>query len=412
MPVRPGNQVVLVTDLTTRQDHIQAAFWAAQELGARVFEIKIATPFHPNMIASQDGGDTLSSSPGALQAIYSADLVLVLHVALGSPWLHEGRRKGGRFLLVIDGPEELKRLMSPPRLKEAVTYARDLTKRSKEMRVTRPAGTDFVAKLGELNTVIQYGYADEPGAVDTWGGAHFSTWANPGSAEGTVVLQPGDCWILPYIRYFESEVRLTIERGHIRKIDGAGTDARLMRQFMKGHQTSPTDLSPYAVSHLGWGLNPNSFLDQVSQRGPAPRPFPRSPRIMLHAVSIISGVQADSGSRWLLMTKPSKVMTAMWAKDFASKVMRRSAGRHSRTIRRMCSRVLNRIVGVYPSFGVVVAIAWMKLLKKLFRSRGMSRHSPASVCARRTRGSRLREASDSIRSRYSVIHGSNTANAT
>ena len=35
----------------------------------------------------------------------------------------------------------------------------------------------------------------------------------------------------------------------------------------------------------------------------APRPFTRSPKIMLHAVSIISGVQDDLGSRWLLMTK-------------------------------------------------------------------------------------------------------------
>jgi 2,5-dihydroxypyridine 5,6-dioxygenase len=265
--VKPGNQVVLVTDLTTRQDYVQAAFWAAQELGARIFEIKIATPFHPNMIASQGGGDTISSLPGALQAVHSADLVLVFHTALGSPWVQEGRAKGVRFLLVIDGPDELKRLMSPPGLKEALIYSRDLIARTKEMRVTRAGGTDFVAKLGQLNTVIQYGYADEPGTIDTWGGAHFSTWANPGSAEGSIVLQPGDCWILPYIRFFESEVRLTIERGHIRDIHGAGTDARVMRQFMKGHQTSPADLTPYAVSHLGWGLNPNSFLDQVVLHG-------------------------------------------------------------------------------------------------------------------------------------------------
>ncbi|MDH7796798.1 MULTISPECIES: hypothetical protein [unclassified Beijerinckia] len=265
--VKAGSQVVLVTDLTTRQDYIQAAFAAADDLGVRIFEIKISTPFHPNMIASQGGGDTISALPGAIQAIYSADLVLVFHVALGSPWMQQARRKGTRFLLVIDGPDELKRLMSPPGLKEAVKYARDLCAASKEMRVTSAAGTDFVAKLGKLNTVCQWGYADEPGHVDTWGAAHFSTWANPGESEGTVVLSPGDAWILPYVRYFEGEVRLTIEKGHIVKIDGHGSDARLMRQFMKSHQINANDMRPYAVSHLGWGLNPNSYLDQIALYG-------------------------------------------------------------------------------------------------------------------------------------------------
>lgn len=265
--VKSGSQIVLVTDLTTRPEYVFAAFAAAKELGARIFEVKIAEPFNPNMIASQGGGDTISSLPGAIHAVQSADLVLTFHVALGSPWMQEARKKGTRFLLIIDGPDELARLMSPPGLKEAVVYARDLVAKSKEMRVTSATGTDFIAKLGELKTVCQWGYSDEPGHVDTWGGAHFSTWANPNSCEGTVVFNPGDAWILPYVRYFESEVRLTIENGHIRKIGGTGSDARLMRQFMENHKETSDDMRPYAVSHLGWGLNPNSFLDQIALHG-------------------------------------------------------------------------------------------------------------------------------------------------
>lgn len=265
--ISAGDQIVLITDLTTRSDYVEAAFAAARAIGARIFEIKIAEPFNPNMIASQGGGDTLSSLPGAVEAIHSADLVLVFHVALGSPWMQQARAKGVRFLLVIDGPDELKRLMSPDGLKEAVMYSRDLVSASKQMRITSDAGTDLIAHLGDLNTVVQYGYADEPGHVDTWGGAHFSTWPNPNSCEGTVVLSPGDCWILPYVRYFESEVRLEIEQGHIRNIIGKGTDARIMETFLEGHKETPDDLRPYAVSHLGWGLNPNSCLDQITVHG-------------------------------------------------------------------------------------------------------------------------------------------------
>lgn len=265
--VKPGTQIVLVTDLNTRLDFIQAAFAAAQRLQAHIFELKVPSPFHHAMIASQGGGGTLAAMPSAVEAIHSADLVLVFHTALGSAWLQEGRKKGVRFLLIVDGPDELQRLMSPPGLKEAMKYAVDLCKRSKELRVTSAAGTDFVAKLGDLDTLGQWGYADEPGVVDTWGGGHFSTWPNPGQSEGTIVLKPGDAWILPYVRYFEDEVRLTIEGGYIRDIGGKGSDARLMRQFMKAHQTSPDDLRPYAVAHLGWGLNPNSYLDQIALHG-------------------------------------------------------------------------------------------------------------------------------------------------
>lgn len=265
--VKPGSQIVLMTDLSTRTDYVEAAFAAANQLGAHICELKISTPFNPTMIASQDGGDTLSHMPGAIETVHAADLVLVFHVSLGASWMQEARRKGVRFLLVIDGPDELKRLISPPGLKEAVLYAKERAERTKLMRVTSEAGTDFVAPLGKLQTVCQYGYADEPGVVDTWGGAHFSTWPNPDECEGTVVLKPGDCWILPYVRYFEHEVRLTIEKGHITKVEGSNVDARLMTQFFEGHKESPDDRRPYAISHLGWGLNPNSYLDPIALHG-------------------------------------------------------------------------------------------------------------------------------------------------
>ena len=157
--------------------------------------------------------------------------------------------------------------MTPPGLKEAVKYSKALTEKTKLMHVTSPHGTDLKAPLGKLETVCQWGYSDEPGHVDTWGGAHFSTWANPGECEGVVVLAPGDCWIFPYSRIFESSVELIVEKGHITKVNGTGADARLMEQFFEGHKESASDMRPSAISHLGWGLNPNSLLDQMILHG-------------------------------------------------------------------------------------------------------------------------------------------------
>jgi 2,5-dihydroxypyridine 5,6-dioxygenase len=265
--VKPGNLVVMVTDLTTRQDYVQAAFAAGQDLGAKIFELRIPTPFAAGMIASYGGGDTLLNLPSAIQAIEAADLVLVFHISLGSTWMQQARKKGVRILIIMDGPDELERLMSPAGLKEAVIYTRDLFRRSKELRVTSEAGTDFRASLGKLNTVCQYGYADEPGVVDTWGAAHVSSWPDPGSSEGTIVLQPGDSWILPYVRYIEQRVVLTIEKGAVRKVDGDGVDARLFTEFSDAFKKNPADIEPYCVSHLGWGMHPNSMFNQIAIYG-------------------------------------------------------------------------------------------------------------------------------------------------
>ncbi len=263
--IKPGNTVMLLTDLKTRADYVHAAFAAAEDLGAKVFEVKISAPFAMGMIASFGGAGTIESLQTITNAVESSDLVVVFHISLGAPWMQRARKKGVRFLMIVDGPDELERLMSPVGLKEAVTYTRDLIAKSKELQVLNDdSGTNFVAKLGELKTLCQYGYADEPGVVDTWGGAHVSTWANPGSCEGTIVVQAGDCWTFPYIRYVEEPIKLTIEKGYIRKVEGNGADAELFTQFCDGFKKNSGDMEPYAVSHLGWGMHPNAILNQMA----------------------------------------------------------------------------------------------------------------------------------------------------
>ena len=46
------------------------------------------------------------------------------------------------------------------------------------------------------------------GRFDHWGAGHVHTFPNEGSANGTVVFQPGDIIVLPYCRYVQDEVRL------------------------------------------------------------------------------------------------------------------------------------------------------------------------------------------------------------
>jgi 2,5-dihydroxypyridine 5,6-dioxygenase len=112
--------------------------------------------------------------------------------------------------------------------------------------------------------MIQYGYNDTPGRFDHWGVAIVHTFPNERSAEGTVVVQPGDLVVLPFKRYVQDQVRLTVREGYIRSIEG-GFDAMLMRDWLGGWN----DPEGYAVSHLGWGLHPRAKWNCIELFGPA-----------------------------------------------------------------------------------------------------------------------------------------------
>ena len=263
--VKSGETIACLTDLSSRREYIQAAFAAADEIGADIYELCVnALPSWTKV-----GVATIGQCKGTLEAMKAADIVLPMHVPLFTGWLKECMNAGTRFLMVIDGPEDLEQLASPEGLKEAMKYAERRYQGTKEIRVTSEAGTDLTYVRGEFPVMTQWGYADEPGHFDHWGGGHIHTFPDEGSANGTVVFQPGDIVILPYCRYVQDEVRLEIRDGFITRVEGA-LDAKLMRDWLDDCKTDDDDRDPYAVSHLGWGMNPQAAWHQLGINGDDP----------------------------------------------------------------------------------------------------------------------------------------------
>ena len=263
--VKKGETLCAVSDLATRREYIQAAFAAAEDLGADIYEMCV------NSLPSwtKVGVPTIGQCKGTLEAVRAADLVVIFHVPLFTKWLKQVLDGGTRVLMIIDAPDQLEELMSPPGLKEACKHAEALYKRTRTVSVTSDAGTDLTYSCGEYPVMTQWGYADERGHFDHWGGGHIHTFPNEGSAHGTVVFQPGDIVILPYCRYVADPVRLEIRDGHIVKVDG-GMDAKLMRDWLEDGKSAREDRDPYAVSHLGWGMNPQSRWYGIALHGDAP----------------------------------------------------------------------------------------------------------------------------------------------
>src|SRR5690606_37360164 len=135
---------------------------------------------------------TIGRCKGTLEAVMAADLLVCFHVPLFTGWLKQVMDSGTRVLMIIDAPDDLEQLMAPPGLKDAVKHAHQRLAQTRKVRVTSAAGTDLTYSCGEYPVMSQWGFADEPGHFDHWGAGHVNTFPNEGSANGKVVLQPGD----------------------------------------------------------------------------------------------------------------------------------------------------------------------------------------------------------------------------
>src|ERR1044071_7815234 len=234
--VQKGETIAAVSDLGTRREYLQAAFAAADDLGADIYELCV------NSLPSwtKVGVPTIGKSKGTLEAVSAADLVVIFHVPLFTTWLKQVMDRGVRVLMIIDSPDDLEQLMAPQGLKDACKHAERIYEKTKKVRVRSEAGTDLTYDCGEYPVMTQWGFADEKGHFDHWGGGHIHTFPNEGSANGVVVFQPGDIVILPYCRYVADPVRLEIRDGVIRSVQG-GLDAKLMKDWLDSQKSGPDD---------------------------------------------------------------------------------------------------------------------------------------------------------------------------
>ena len=290
--VKQGETIAGVSDLGTRREYVEASFAAADELGADIYEMCV------NSVPSwtKVGVPTIGQCKGTLEALCQVDLIVIFHVPLFASWLRTVMQKGVRVLMIIDAPDDLDQLMSPPGLKEALKYADSVYSAARRIQVTSKAGTDFTYERGEYPTMIQWGYADEPGHFDHWGGGHIHTFPNEGSATGTVVFQPGDIVILPYCRYVQDPVRVTLREGHVVDIQG-GLDAKLMADWLAEGKTSATDQDPYAVSHLGWGMNPQARWNWLGLTGGNPERNRAAARVFAGNFLFSTGPNTQGGGK-------------------------------------------------------------------------------------------------------------------
>lgn len=255
--VEKGQMVSILTSTNTHPQTLAAAKIALAGLGAHMAQIDLP-PVNAELSLSRDalaylGTTPLTDNPAAIAALKASDLVLDLMTLLFSPEQHDILKSGTKILLAVEPPEILARLVPTEEDRARVVRAAGILEGAGSMRAVSDAGTDLVLPLGQYPVVKEYGFVDEPGRWDHWPSGFILTWPNEGGAHGKIVLDRGDI-LLPMKSYVAQPVEMTVQNGFVTKIEG-GLDADLLNEYMESFD----DPDAYAMSHVGWGLQPRAY---------------------------------------------------------------------------------------------------------------------------------------------------------
>jgi 2,5-dihydroxypyridine 5,6-dioxygenase len=267
-----GDVVAILSESRSRPVLPELARLAAARLGCRTFDLKVPTVFEAGgpVVRSTGASTALQQLPPVVAALGASTLVIdcTLEGLMHAPELPAILRGGARVIYVSnEHPEALARLVPGDALEPVVKEHVKRLRSARSMRVTSSAGTELVISMAGATCGGNWGYTTRPGTMTHWPGGLALAFPAAGSVNGTLVLAEGDV-NLTFKRYIERPITLRIEDDYITRIEGAGVDADLMRSYIAAwaDRDAPPEAArnAYAVSHVGYGLNPAARWDSMA----------------------------------------------------------------------------------------------------------------------------------------------------
>lgn len=262
--VDASQTAIILSETQSRDLNVQLAELALARIGVPFYHLKVPTPRNasPAIIRSSGASLALNGQEKAVVALASVDFVvdLTLEGLMHAPQTGAILKGGARILNISnEHPEMLERAIPDEDLKARTLAAARLCRKASVMQVTSDAGTDLQVNMIHNNTVGVWGWTDKPGTLAHWPGGIVVSFPKAGSVNGRLVFQPGDM-NLTFKKYFDSEVTFTLENDYVTAIEGRGTDARLMRNYLD----SFNDPKAFSTSHVGWGLHKGARYEALA----------------------------------------------------------------------------------------------------------------------------------------------------
>lgn len=262
--VKRGDTAAILSETQSRPLTVHLAELALLRLGARPFHVVVPTPRnrHPVPVRSTGASEAIGGLEPVVSALGQAGFVVdcTLEGLMHARETAQILKAGARILVISnEHPEALERMAPDPTLETRVRNAAKRLRAAKRMRVTSAAGTELDIDLRGASTVGVWGWTDRPGTLAHWPGGIVVSFPKANSVNGTLVLDCGDV-NLTFKRYLEAPIRLSLKNDFITSIEGAGTDAQIMRTYLAAWG----DREAYAVAHVGFGMNPRARYDALT----------------------------------------------------------------------------------------------------------------------------------------------------
>jgi 2,5-dihydroxypyridine 5,6-dioxygenase len=286
--VGQGDRVLILSDPSTNPNYVAACLGAALSLGAEAAQIVVP------VVDEQ----SVHMPPGERPLLYQHILELVQKVEFVADltsrgFLHSEKQLemlsyGTRMLRIREPLEALRRLFPTQENKIRVERSARVLSDGTRFRVSSNVGTDLTVERGLTPVFKQYGFADERGRWDHWPTALVAVAPDEVTAQGTIVLAPGD---FSGNRYVYDVTRITVGNGRITSVEG-GIDAVLIREYLARGQGTDAD----RISHIGWGCDPRARWDALD-RYIAYHQGGAEMRSVYGGIVIAFGSNADLGGR-------------------------------------------------------------------------------------------------------------------
>jgi 2,5-dihydroxypyridine 5,6-dioxygenase len=262
--IKDGDSAAILSETQSRALNVQLAELALLRLRARPFHIIVPTPpnRHPVPVRSTGASEAIGRLEPVVSALGRSGFVVdcTLEGLMHAPETPDILRAGARILVISnEHPEALERMRPDPALATRVRAAAKMLRGAKRMAVASAAGTRLDIDLDGAATVGVWGWTDRPGTLAHWPGGLVVSFPKSGTVNGTLVLDRGDV-NLTFKRYLAAPIELTLENDYIRRIEGEGADAGMMRSYLAAWG----ERDAYAVSHVGFGMNPKARYEALA----------------------------------------------------------------------------------------------------------------------------------------------------
>src|SRR5262249_49309363 len=262
--VQPGDTAAILSETQSRALNVQLPELALLRLAPRPFHLLVPPPpnRHPVPVRSTGASEAIGRLAPVVSALGQVGFVVdcTLEGLMHAPETPEILNAGARILVISnEHPEALERMRPDPALERRVRAASKMLRGATRMTVASAAGSKLDIALAGATTVGVWGWTDRPSTLAHWPGGLVVSFPKAGAVNGVLVLDRGDV-NLTFKRYLQSPIRLTLERDYVTRIEGDGADAEMMRSYLAAWG----DREAYAVSHVGFGMNPKARYEALT----------------------------------------------------------------------------------------------------------------------------------------------------